>query len=221
MCQISVCLKVFDNGCMRIGVVGCLNAPQMVPQLLKRCSSAPRSAKAQQFCTLRQTRRSHTLHEQLDIVGGKCLCELVAARVGGRASRCGHHAQGRHRNQHQIMLRCRAAAALHTSALRLRIYTRTGDKGQSSLFSGERRSKDDAVFEALGATDELSSTLGLAREFASEANIALDEQLQEVWWKCADVVLHLLTCVCVCVWTDSVPAAGHWRQHCHPTQCIQ
>lgn len=43
------------------------------------------------------------------------------------------------------------------------ITTRKGDGGFSSLYSGERALKSDAVFEALGVLDELNSWLGVVK----------------------------------------------------------
>ena len=43
------------------------------------------------------------------------------------------------------------------------ITTRGGDRGDSSLYNGERRGKDELIFECLGDIDELSSWLGLIK----------------------------------------------------------
>ena len=53
-------------------------------------------------------------------------------------------------------------ARLYSSSSKIRVYTRTGDKGNSSLYSGERRSKSDDIFSALGAADELNAHIGVA-----------------------------------------------------------
>lgn len=53
----------------------------------------------------------------------------------------------------------------------MRIYTRTGDQGQTSLFSGERVDKDALRVEAYGTLDELNSLLGLALSFVQDERV--------------------------------------------------
>ena len=45
----------------------------------------------------------------------------------------------------------------------MKVYTRTGDDGKTSLISGDRVRKDDLRVEAYGTVDELSSFVGLLR----------------------------------------------------------
>ena len=42
----------------------------------------------------------------------------------------------------------------------MKIYTGSGDRGRTSLFSGERVGKEDLRIEAYGDVDELNSILG-------------------------------------------------------------
>ena len=57
----------------------------------------------------------------------------------------------------------------------MKIYTRTGDTGETSLFSGDRARKDDPRVDAYGEIDELNAWLGLAR--ASQLAAALDPEV--------------------------------------------
>jgi cob(I)alamin adenosyltransferase len=49
-----------------------------------------------------------------------------------------------------------------------RVYTRRGDRGETSLAGGQRVPKDSPRLEAYGTVDELNSFLGAARVTASE-----------------------------------------------------
>jgi cob(I)alamin adenosyltransferase len=56
-----------------------------------------------------------------------------------------------------------------------RVYTRTGDAGETGLAGGQRVAKDSPRIEAYGTVDELNSFMGLARDSAAhdEAVVAL------------------------------------------------
>ena len=57
----------------------------------------------------------------------------------------------------------------------MKIYTRTGDTGETSLYGGDRRRKDDARVDAYGEVDELNAWLGLAR--GSHLDPSLGEEI--------------------------------------------
>lgn len=56
----------------------------------------------------------------------------------------------------------------------MKIYTKTGDKGQTSLFSGERVDKFAPEVAAYGEVDELNAVLGLARAYSQQEEIGKD-----------------------------------------------
>ncbi|HZK33272.1 MAG TPA: cob(I)yrinic acid a,c-diamide adenosyltransferase [Tissierellaceae bacterium] len=48
------------------------------------------------------------------------------------------------------------------------IYTKTGDKGKTSLFDNKRVFKDDVRVEAYGTIDELGAFMGLAKNYVED-----------------------------------------------------
>ncbi len=53
----------------------------------------------------------------------------------------------------------------------MKIYTKTGDLGETGLFAGPRVKKDDCRIEAYGTVDELNAVLGLARRRKTPSEI--------------------------------------------------
>ncbi len=60
----------------------------------------------------------------------------------------------------------------------MKIYTRTGDKGKTSLFDGKRVLKSDKKVETYGTVDELNSAIGAASAFIK--NRLINKELEEI-----------------------------------------
>ena len=57
----------------------------------------------------------------------------------------------------------------------MKVYTKTGDKGGTSLYGGVRVSKNNIRIEAYGTVDELNSALGLIR--SGSISVEMSDQL--------------------------------------------
>src|SRR5215216_3756558 len=80
-----------------------------------------------------------------------------------------------------------------------RVYTRTGDRGETGLVGGTRVPKDSLRIEAYGTTDELNAIVGLVRTF-NEERLAegehhrwLDEVLRKIQNQLFDLGSELAT----------------------------
>ena len=71
----------------------------------------------------------------------------------------------------------------------MKIYTRTGDSGETSLFGGSRLRKDDPRIEAYGTVDELNAFIGVAR--AAWPRSPIDADLSSVQADLFDLGAHL------------------------------
>jgi cob(I)alamin adenosyltransferase len=60
----------------------------------------------------------------------------------------------------------------------MKIYTKTGDAGETGLWGGERVTKDNPRVQAYGTVDECNAAIGVVR--ASSLQPALDSMLAEV-----------------------------------------
>ena len=81
----------------------------------------------------------------------------------------------------------------HKVTNRLKIYTKTGDQGATSLYTQRRVSKNDECFTALGDTDELNAQVGISRSHCPRSLSHLDQQLLQIQNTLFSIGAHLAT----------------------------
>ncbi|MCA0984008.1 cob(I)yrinic acid a,c-diamide adenosyltransferase [Halobacillus yeomjeoni] len=73
----------------------------------------------------------------------------------------------------------------------MRIYTRSGDKGQTSLIYGNRVAKNDLRVEAYGTCDEANSSIGLALSHLKGEDWLGKDRFMEVMQRIQTILFHV------------------------------
>ncbi len=73
----------------------------------------------------------------------------------------------------------------------MKIYTKTGDKGQTSLVYGTRVSKTDQRVEAYGTCDEGNSMIGLGISYLNDVEFSGKDKLLEEFHKIQTDLFHV------------------------------
>lgn len=88
-------------------------------------------------------------------------------------------------------------------------FSRKGDSGLTETLSGEVLSKDNYIFDAIGATEELCSYLGLARVYASESDHDYSDKLRRI----QTILIELYMAISKATKTKSQPfEIGHTKE---------
>lgn len=74
-----------------------------------------------------------------------------------------------------------------------KIYTKTGDKGETSLFTGKRVPKNDPYIDALGTVDECNSAIGASLAFLPKSAAEVRDQLTAIQHALFDLGAALAT----------------------------
>lgn len=73
----------------------------------------------------------------------------------------------------------------------MKIYTKTGDKGTTSLVYGQRVSKTDPRVEAYGTCDEANSIIGLALSYLKNEEFEGKQEILEIFHRVQTSLFHV------------------------------
>lgn len=73
----------------------------------------------------------------------------------------------------------------------MKIYTKTGDKGTTSLVYGQRIAKNDLRVEAYGSCDEANSMIGLAVSYLKQEDRKEFQELQQLFHQVQTALFHV------------------------------